>query len=104
MSQEKQQPIQVHPIDQRVPLTGHSFMYPMGTLVHVSRRVDDIKAKKSVYQGHVFHEQTKTGHDVQFDAKTLQHLSHKEGNLHSAYNVKLDLSSVDLSGLPAIPF
>lgn len=104
MSHEKQQPIQVHPIEQCMPLIGHSFMYPKGVLVHVSKRVDDTKTKKSVYQGHVFNDLTKSGHDVQFDAKTLQHLSHKEGNLHSAYNVKLDLSSVNLSGVPAIPF
>lgn len=104
MSQEKQQPIQSHPIGQRIPLIGHSFMYPLGMLVHVSKRVDDLKAKKSVYQGHVFNELTKTGYDVQFDGKTLQHLAHNDSNQFSPYNVKLDLASLDLSCVPAIPF
>jgi hypothetical protein len=104
MSKEKQQPVQTHSINQCSKLTGHSFMFPLGVLVHVSRRVDDMEKKKSVYQGHVFNELTKTGYDVQFNAKTLDHVNHKEGEHFGPYNVKLDLSSIDLSGLPAIPF
>lgn len=104
MSQQdqKQQPIQVHQIAQWAKTDGHTFMFPVGAELFIQKRVDDLKSKKSVYQGHVFLKGTSC--DVQFDAKTLEHVHYHDKAEQRAYQVKLNVDSMDLTQIPAIPF
>jgi len=100
--QQKQQPIQVHLIGKNLSMEGHSFMFPKGTKVHIQKRVDDLKSKKSVYQGVYF---SKTAvFDVQFDAKTLRHIHFEDKPQQGAYRVSLVEAELVVLGLPEIPF
>lgn len=101
MGQAKQR-IEIHMIGQDTTLAGHSFMFPSGSKVRINKRVDDHKEGKSVYHGYFSNPMTKTGYEVQFDARTNKHLSWNDGN-QKAYEVTLDVTSLDLSTIPAIP-
>jgi hypothetical protein len=100
--QQKQQPIQVHIIGKNLSMVGHSFMFPKGSKVHIQKRVDDLKSKKSVYQG--VHFSTGSVVEVQFDAKTLRHMHYEDKPQQGAYRVSLIESELEALELPAIPF
>jgi len=103
MSQQKQQPVQVHLIGQYATLVGHSFMFPAGCKVFIQKRVDDSKNQKSVYQGN-YCSALNTVVEVQFDAKTLRHSDYKDHPVRGAYQVRLKASDLDLTSIPEIPF
>lgn len=100
--QQKQQPIQVHMVGKDLGMNGHSFMFPKGSKVHIQKRVDDLKAKKSVYQGVHFNNGSVV--EVQFDAKTLRHMHYEDKPHQAAYRVTLVESELQALNLPAIPF
>ena len=100
--QQKQQPIQVHIIGKNLSMEGHSFMFPKGSKVHIQKRVDDLKSKKSVYQG--VHFSNSSVVEVQFDAKTLRHIHFEDKPQQGAYRVSLVEAELVALGLPEIPF
>ncbi len=101
MSTQKGAPVQVHLISQKASLVGHSFMFPKGSEVFIQKRVDDLKNKKSVYQG--LHFKGNTVVEVQFDASTLKHTHYHENPERNIYKVTLDIDKLDLSGIPEVP-
>ena len=101
MGQAKQR-IEIHMISQDATLVGHSFMFPFGSKVRINKRVDDHQEGKSVYHGYFHNRLTKTGYEVQFDARSNKHLNWGDGN-QKAFEVTLDTSALDLSNIPAIP-
>lgn len=98
--QQKQQPIEVHLFNAKLHMVGHNYMFPKGSVVHIHKRVDDNKSKKSVFQG--LHFSNGTVVEVQFDAKTLRHLNWDEKPDRTAYHVTLVQSEVDALNLPAL--
>ncbi|MEG1095007.1 MAG: hypothetical protein RSD49_06450 [Hafnia sp.] len=104
MSQNKQARSQVHLIGQFAGFIGHSFMYRAGSQVFINKRVDDFEAKKSVYQGYYHSELTKSGHEVQIDAKSLKFTRNESTESGRNSHITLNAELLDLSGLPPIPF
>mgnify|MGYP001759759396 CR=1 FL=1 len=101
---QHQQPIQVHMINQDCSYSGFSFMFRKGATVRITKRVDDHKNKKSVYQGHYHDEFTGTGTEVQFDGHTLKHLNYSEDSpTMGAYRITLNVDDLDMSNVPATP-
>lgn len=82
-------PVQTVLIGKWRGLADYNFMFPAGTEVLIARRVDDSKNQKSVYQGIVFNDLTKTCTDVTFDARTLKHVDYDYNNPSCPYNVSL---------------
>jgi len=97
-----QQPIQVHLINQPCSFTGLSFMFRQGDKMVITKRVDDLKAKKSVFQGHYFNEASKTCVEVQFDAFTGKHLDYPElATDRGTYRITLNMN--DMTDVPVMP-
>lgn len=82
-------PVQTTLINEWRPLAGYNHMFPAGSKALIARRVDDSKNQKSVYQGIVFNELTKTCMDVTFDVRTLKHVDYDYDNPFCLYNVSL---------------
>jgi len=91
-------------VNQDATYIGYSFMFPKGAKIRVKTRVDDYKNQRSVFHAHFSHPILKTGTDVTFDAVTLRNTDwdEKEDAQH-AFHISLDLSSLDLTGLPEQP-
>ena len=92
--------INVHPIGQYAELKGHTFALRAGIKVLIQKRVDDMDKKKSVYQGLAF--VNKSVIEVNFDAKTLECVSGSD--VTNAYQVSLDIDSLDLTNVPGVTF
>lgn len=82
-------PVQTVLIGEWRRLENFNHLFPAGSKALIARRVDDSKSNKSVYQGIIFNELTKTCMDVTFDVRTLKHVDYDYNNPFCPYNVSL---------------
>lgn len=93
---------QIHMINQNANLIGYNHVFPFGSQAHINKRVDDRDEGTYVYHGIFYNEQTKSAHEVHFDARSGKHLDYDDENSFNCYNIKLDISSMNIEDIPEI--
>lgn len=92
--------VKEHSIEQYGGINGCSYMFPIGTLFMIKRRVDDFDKKKSVYQTIAYLKGYTV--EVSFDSTTGK-VSDKFVT-GAASTIELDLDAINLSNVPGFDF
>lgn len=92
-----------HMINQDAKYIGYSHLFPKGCSVRVKSRTDDHKNKRVVYHTYFSHPILHSGTDIVFDGNTLKNVDYTGKTESNAFNITLDLSTLDLSAVPETP-